>query len=113
MDSEIWPNFLYKIKEKNIPLLLINARLTKKSFNKWKIIFNFASKIFKNFDLCLAASDESKNNLDKLQVKNLRYIGNLKYSVKNLNSELEDSNKKILKNYKTWCAASIHGGKKT
>ena len=38
-------------------------RLTKKSFNKWKIILNFARKVFNNFDLCLAASEESKNNL--------------------------------------------------
>ena len=34
VDSEIWPNLLFKIKEKNIPLLLINGRISKKSFNK-------------------------------------------------------------------------------
>jgi 3-deoxy-D-manno-octulosonic-acid transferase len=108
VDSEIWPNFLFKIKEKNIPLLLINARITKKSFNKWRIILNFAKKVFSNFDLCLAASEESKNNLNKLQVKNLKYIGNLKYSSKNRLDELNDSNKKILNNFKTWCAVSTH-----
>ena len=110
VDSEIWPNFLFKIKEKNIPLLLINARLTKKSFNKWKIFLNFAKKVFNNFDLCLVASEESKNNLNKLQVKNLKYIGNLKYSAQNILDEITDSNKKILDNSKTWCAASTHDG---
>jgi 3-deoxy-D-manno-octulosonic-acid transferase len=110
VDSEIWPNFLFKIKEKNIPLLLINARLTKKSFNKWKIVLNFAKKVFNNFDLCLVASEESKNNLNKLQVKNLKYIGNLKYSAQNILDEITDSNKKILDNSKTWCAASTHDG---
>ena len=110
IDSEIWPNFLFKIKEKNIPLLLINARLTKKSFNKWKIILSFAKKVFNNFDLCLVASEESKNNLNKLQVKNLKYIGNLKYSAQNILDEITDSNKKILDNCKTWCAASTHDG---
>ena len=110
VDSEIWPNFLFKIKEKNIPLILINARLTKKSFNKWKIISNFARKVFNNFDLCLAASEESKNNLRNIQDKNIKYIGNLKYSVQSALAELEDSNKKILNNYKTWCAASTHDG---
>ncbi len=108
VDSEIWPNFLFKIKEKKIPLLLINARITKKTFNKWNIILNFAKKVFSNFDLCLAASEESKNNLSKLQVKNLKYIGNLKYSAKNIPEELEDANKKIFNNFKTWCAASTH-----
>ena len=110
VDSEIWPNFLFKIKEKKIPLMLINARLTKKSFNKWKIIFNFAKKVFNNFDLCLAGNEESKKNLSELQVKNLKYIGNLKYSVQNKLDQLDDSNKKILDNYKTWCAASTHVG---
>jgi 3-deoxy-D-manno-octulosonic-acid transferase len=110
VDSEIWPNFLFKIKEKKIPLLLINARITKKSFNKWKIILDSAKKVFNNFDLCLAASEESRNNLNKLQVKNLKYIGNLKYSIQNAVAEIEDSNKKILNNYKTWCAVSTHAG---
>jgi len=110
VDSEIWPNFLFKIKEKKIPLLLINARLTKKSFDKWKIVPNFAKKVFNNFDLCLVGSEESKKNLNKLQTKNLKYIGNLKYSVKSIPNELIDSDKKILNNYKTWCAASTHDG---
>ena len=110
VDSEIWPNFLFKIKEKKIPLLLVNARLTKKSFDRWRIVLNFAKKVFNNFDLCLAGSEESKNNLSKLETKNLKYIGNLKYSVKNIPSELKGPNKKILNNYKTWCAASTHDG---
>jgi 3-deoxy-D-manno-octulosonic-acid transferase len=110
VDSEIWPNFIFKIKEKNIPLLLINARITKKSFNKWKIVLNFAKEVFNNFDLCLAASEDSKNNLSKLQVKNLKYIGNLKYSVKSISSQLIISNKKKLDNFKTWCAVSTHDG---
>ena len=110
VDSEIWPNFLFKIKEKNIPLFLINGRLTKKSFNRWKIVSNFAKKVFNNFDLCLASSVESKNNLSKFQVKNLKYIGNLKYSARNIFDEINDSNKKVLNNYKTWCAASTHVG---
>ena len=111
VDSEIWPNFLFKIKKKNIPLLLINARLTKKSFSKWLLISNFAKKVFGNFDLCLAASEESKNNLIDLEVKNLKYIGNLKYSVQNeFLDKIKDSNKKILNNHKTWCAASTHNG---
>ena len=88
--------------------MLINGRLTKKSFNKWKIFLNFAKKVFDNFDLCLAANEESRNNLSKLQIKNLKYIGNLKYSTQNISDELNDTNKKILSNYKTWCAASTH-----
>ena len=110
VDSEIWPNFLFKIKEKNIPLLLINARLTKRTFKRWSIVLNFAKQVFNNFDLCLSASEESKNNLNQLKVKKLIYIGNLKYSFQSIFDELNNTDKKILNNYKTWCAASTHKG---
>jgi len=46
IDSEIWPNLILNISEKQVPLLLINARITKKSFTRWKLIINFAKKIF-------------------------------------------------------------------
>ena len=110
VDSEIWPNFLFKIKEKKIPLVLINARITKKTLNRWKIFPNFAREVFNNFDLCLTASEESENNLKQLQVKNLIYIGNLKFTAKNSEKNLNESNKKILDNFKVWCAASTHEG---
>ena len=110
VDSEIWPNFLFKIKEKKIPLMLLNGRITKKTFNRWKVFFNFARKTFNNFDLCLASSKESEDNLKKLQVKNLKYLGNLKFSFNNNTENIDLYNKKILDNFKVWCAASTHEG---
>ena len=110
VDSEIWPNFLFEIKENKIPLILINGRITKKTFNRWRLFPNFAKKVFNNFDLCLASSEESKKNLEKLQIKNIIYIGNLKFSVKNKIEYLNDANIIKLKKFKTWCAASTHKG---
>ena len=113
VESEIWPNFLFKIKEKKIPLILINGRITKKTFNKWEIISSFAKRVFENFDLCLAASEASRDNLEKLYVKNLKYIGNLKFSSKKNIENLNTSNIKILNNFKTWCAVSTHEGEES
>jgi len=110
VDSEIWPNFLFKIKENNIPLILVNGRITKKSFNRWKIFPNFAREVFGNFDLCLAASEESKKNLEKLHVKKLLYIGNLKFTVKNKKEVFDTLNTEKLNKFKAWCAASTHEG---
>ena len=56
IDSEIWPNLISQISKKKIPLLLINARITKKSFDRWKLIIGFAKKIFEKFDLCIASN---------------------------------------------------------
>ncbi len=93
IDSEIWPNTLIKIKEKKIPLILLNGRITKKSFEKWKKIHSFSSNIFSKFDLCLAQNDQSLNYLKTLGAKNIKKIGNLKFS----QSSDEFSNKSLSK----------------
>ena len=110
VDSEIWPNFLLEINDRKIPLTLINARITKKTFNKWVVISRFAKKIFNSFDLCLAASKESKKYLEKLNVRNLKYIGNIKLSGIIKTQKTNDKNENFLKNKKFWCAASTHKG---
>ena len=43
VDSEIWPNFFLKIKKENLPFILLNARITKKSFDRWSLVRGFAS----------------------------------------------------------------------
>ena len=60
VDSEIWPNFILEIKKRKIPLVLLNARITRKTFLKWNLISRVAEKIFQSFKLCLPASNESK-----------------------------------------------------
>ena len=49
IESEIWPNFLTNIKRKNIPLILINARITKKTFKKWRKIPKLSKSLFECF----------------------------------------------------------------
>jgi 3-deoxy-D-manno-octulosonic-acid transferase len=109
IDSEIWPNMLLNLKNKNIPIILLNGRITKKTFMKWSIFSNFANTLFANFNLCLSSNNESKNYLEKLGAKKIKYIGNLKYT----HSEQKvDKLKKTITNFiklkKTWCASSTH-----
>ena len=110
IDSEIWPNLILQISEKNIPLLLLNARITKKTFNRWKFLLNFAKKIFEKFDLCIASNKESENFLKILGAKNIKNCGNLKFSnIKtDLNKKLDSAFLNKIKNRKIWCAASTH-----
>jgi len=108
IDSEIWPNLIYETKARKIPLLLINGRITKKSFLRWKYASSYAKKIFEKFDLCLAASKESENHLINLGAKNVKNFGNLKFAVKEFNAinNLDKSYLNKIKNRKIWCAAS-------
>ena len=91
VDSEIWPNLILKSKQMKIPIALINGRLTSKSFKRWMIFKNVAKKIFRMFDLCLCSNNESANYLNKLNVQNVFFKGNLK-----LVGEIEERVLKIL-----------------
>ena len=100
---------LTNIKEKPISLILLNGRITKKSFKKWKIFSSSAKMIFRKFDVCFSSSNKSKNYLRSLGVNKVKYIGNLKFSqaeksVNDLNKNL----KKIFLSRKIWCASSTH-----
>ena len=109
VDSEIWPNTILNIKQKKIPLILINGRITKKSFRRWNRFKNFSQEIFSNFDLCLTSNKVSKKYLTKLKAKNIIYIGNLKFTEsKNKKSNLNKKLNKFLNSKNTWCASSTH-----
>ena len=110
IDSEIWPNLISQISKKKIPLLLINARITKKSFDRWKLIISFAKKIFEKFDLCIASNKESEGFLKILGAKNIKNYGNLKFSkIKTeLNNKLDSDFLIKIENRKIWCGASTH-----
>ena len=88
IESEIWPNIILNLKNKNIPLVLLNARISKKSYKKWRKISFFSKSIFNKFDVCLSQNNETKNYLKKLGAENIKKLGNLKFSetsLKNIN----------------------------
>src|SRR5210317_965913 len=66
VDSEIWSNMLFNIKKKNVPLVLLNGRITKKTFQRWYRFRDFSKKLFSSFDLCFSSNKETKNYLNKL-----------------------------------------------
>ena len=109
IDSEIWPNMIMNIKKRNISLGLLNARITKKSFNRWKIFSSSSKKIFDKFDICLSSNVESKIHLKLLGAKKIKYIGNLKFAqTEKKELSLNYSIKKKLLSRTIWCAASTH-----
>jgi len=109
IDSEIWPNMYLNLKKRKLPIVLLNGRITKKSFSRWKIFTSFSKKIFSNFDLCFSSNKESRYYLKKLGAKNIKHVGNLKFSQsENEKILLNDNLKKLMISKKTWCASSTH-----
>lgn len=80
VESEIWPNTIQNLHKRNIKIVLLNARITNKTFTKWFKFKSFSKDIFNKFDLCLCQNKETKIYLKKLGTKNIKNLGNLKFS---------------------------------
>ncbi len=80
-ESEIWPNQIFYAKNNNIPIILLNARISNKSFIKWKLIKKSMNKILNCFDLILCQSNESADYFNYFGNNNIKILGNLKFVV--------------------------------
>ena len=107
VESEIWPEMLRSLKRKKIKTFLLNARISKNSFYKWKYFKSFAISVFGIFDYIFPQNKETFNYLKHFKVKKMKILGNLKFSEpKRINN-----NKSIKINFlkrKILCAASTH-----
>ena len=110
VDSEIWPNLIFRANKNKIPLSLINARITSKTFKKWMIFPRTAQKIFSSFSLCLTSNLETKNYLLKFNKENIYFNGNIKLINKIDAGGIKNLNEKFLLKNRFWLAASTHKG---
>lgn len=110
MESELWPNLLKQIKERKIPAVLVNARLSKKSYNSWSYLKSFASATLDTFDLILCQTPKDKERYDALGAKQTLVTDNIKYSAKPLEFNKSDFDQLMKSIYSrpTWVCASTH-----
>jgi 3-deoxy-D-manno-octulosonic-acid transferase len=78
-ESEIWPNLIVEAKERGIPLALLNARMSDRSFRRWLKMPGFSRALFSRFDIVLAQSDKLAKRLGRLGAPKVIAAGNLKY----------------------------------
>ena len=110
IESEIWPCMYQNIDQKKIPLILLNARLTKKTFNRWLKLGNFAKSIFNKITIAYPQNLETKLYLKKIYSNKINNLGNLKFA-----EDQEIQNNKLnpllnleFKKKKVWVASSTH-----
>ncbi len=113
VDSEIWPNLILNAKQNKIPIALINARLTSKSYSKWMLFPKTSKTIFNCFDLCLSSNIETSEFLKKMNLKKVLNLGNMKLFSKLEKIEKVDSDEIIFNKKKFWFAMSTHKDEET
>lgn len=112
IESEIWPNFIFSARKKNIPTFLINGRISEKSSLRWLKLKELGFNIFDNFSGIFAQSESDKNRLQQLTKNQVLCYGNLKSQAQKL--QFDEQKLQELKFQigarKIWLCASTHKG---
>ncbi len=111
-ESELWPNLITETHDNGVPMLLVNGRMSRKSFAKWRRWRGLAKTLLECFDLVLAQTDADAARFHDLGAKQTERMGNMKFSVPPLPYDDE-----TLTEIRTrtglrpmWLAASTHDG---
>ncbi|MDC0875904.1 glycosyltransferase N-terminal domain-containing protein [Candidatus Pelagibacter sp.] len=110
IESEIWPCMFENLENKNIPLILLNSRLTKKSFKRWNLLGDFSKSIFNKIKIAYPQNFDTRFFLKKLNTNQIKYIGNLKFvdNYQDKENLITNKLKFQLRNKKIWVASSTH-----
>ncbi len=112
LESEMWPNTIVQIKKRQIPLLLLNARLSDQSYQRWQRFPRTARSLFSQFDMCLTPSLTTSVRLQKLGAPLVNLSTNLKFTCDppTFDQDKVVAIQQIIGNRLIWAAASTHEG---
>ncbi|MCX8083723.1 MAG: 3-deoxy-D-manno-octulosonic acid transferase [Calditerrivibrio sp.] len=114
IETEIWPNMLYSAREKGIPMILANARMSEKSKKKYKLFKDVISYFLNCFTIIAVRGEADRERFCELGVEETRLVvtGNIKFDMY-VDKEIMSDAKKlktILDNRKVIVAGSTHDG---
>ncbi len=81
METEAWPGFVFRAHQLGIPLFLINARLSERSFKRVQSFGQAGQILFQSFTGILAQSGHDAKRYQALGVKNVHIVGNMKFDI--------------------------------
>ena len=81
VESDLWPNLIVDCSDRAIPLILVNGRVSERSFKRWQFLPRAIAALLGRFDLCLAQSNADAQRYGALGAQQIRSIGNLKLDV--------------------------------
>lgn len=81
VESDLWPNLIVASAERKFPLLIVNGRVSERSFQRWRAFHGTARALMSRIELCLAQSSMDANRFSQLGVQQVQVTGNLKLDV--------------------------------
>lgn len=112
VESEMWPNIMSELNHRDVPLIVVNGRMSEKSFDRWSKFPFAVRQMFGGVPLCLAQSEEDKQRFVQLGVEQVEVTGNLKFDVPppTANEAELGRLRKMIGERPVWIAASTHPG---
>jgi len=112
-ESELWPNMIVEASRAETPIILVNARLSERSFARWKRrLPNFIGSLLARVDLALAQSQDDADRFSLLGAPRVECAGNLKFDAPAPPADLQElallSGR--IAGRRVWIAASTHEG---
>jgi 3-deoxy-D-manno-octulosonic-acid transferase len=91
MELEVWPNFVQIARQLNVPVIVINGRISNKSFSRYRIVRPIAKTIFRKVGLVLAQTNEYARRFKELGCPDEKVIvtGSLKYDTAQITEKVE------------------------
>ncbi|HSQ97557.1 MAG TPA: 3-deoxy-D-manno-octulosonic acid transferase [Rickettsiales bacterium] len=93
VESEIWPNMIVMANKICDKVMIVNAKLSIRSFARWKTFKNLKETIFDAIDICYPQSQDDQYRLINLGIQNTIFLGNLKFDIPKLKVNQEELNK--------------------
>lgn len=112
IESDIWPNLILSSAERRIPMVIINGRMSPRSFPRWQKLRGTISSLLECFELCLAQSDRDGERFAALGCPNVVISGNLKLDVEGPPADVKklERLKEATQRRLVFVAASTHPG---
>lgn len=117
VETDLWPNFLYKMKRRKTAVVLINARLSERSLKGYLIFKNFSSMFFSSLTEIMAQTQLDKKRFQSLGIdkKRISVAGNIKFD--QIHENIDEKTVKVMKDSfgvqkgtKVLIAGSTHEG---
>lgn len=112
LESEIWPTVISRLEQAVVPLVIVNGRLSDRSFRRWRSFGPVAKAVFERIGLVLAQSDQDGRRFRALGAERVTVTGNLKFDAPPPDADGREVERfrAAIGGRPVWLAASTHEG---
>ncbi len=83
VESEIWPNLLISLQQQQVPVCLVNGRISSRSFSRYSFVKRFMKTIWSSLDMALMQTTQDANRIKELGAHSnvVHATGNMKFDL--------------------------------